>query len=351
LVPRGGLPRTGAETNRVAVQGSPLMIRLLSLLTATVIVALFCGLPAPTGAQEAWPSKPIKLIVPYPPGGAADVVGRLYADKLTEALKQPVLVENKPGAGTAIAAEYVAAAAPDGYTLSVVPTGQLTILPHLAKDLRFDPINGFTPISQLAYTGVVIAAAANFPASTLKEYVAAARAKPGEVSYSSSGSSTIIHLAGEYFALATGTQLLHVPFKGSAPAVTALLGGEVNSSFDTLTILAPQIKAGKVKGLAIASRERSPLLPDVPTVAESGYPDFEVTSWFGLAGPAGMPREIVSRLNAELTAISKQPAVRESLAQKGLTAWPSTPEQFGERIEADRAKYGEVVRKARIKFE
>lgn len=317
----------------------------------TLLLAALTGvLPASTFAQ-AWPSKPLKLVVPYPPGGAADVVGRLFADKLSEALKQPVVVENKPGAGTAIAAEYLAKSAPDGYTLAIVPTGQPTILPHVAKDLRYDALKDFTPIAQLAYTGVVIAAANNFPANTLKEYVAAAKAKPGAVSFSSSGSGTIIHLAGEYFALASGTQLLHVPFKGSAPAVTALLAGEVNSAFDTLTVLAPQIKAGNVKGLAIASRERSPLLPDLPTVAESGYPDFEVTSWFGVSGPAGLPPEIVKRLNDEINAIQKRPEVRESLAQKGLTVWPSTPAAFAARIKADHAKYGPVVKNAKVSFD
>lgn len=318
-----------------------------SLLLAS---ALALGVPFAALADN-WPSRPIKLVVPYPPGGAADTVGRIYAEKLSESLKQSVVVENKPGAGTAIAAEYVAKSAPDGYTLSLVPTGQLTILPHIAKEPRFDPFTSFTPVSQLAYTSVVIAASPELPVRNLKEAVALAKAKPGSLSYSSSGSGTIIHLAGEYFASVAGIDLLHVPFKGSAPAVTALLGNEVNLAFDTLTILAPQIKGGKIKGLAIAAHERSPLLPNVPTVIEAGYADFEVPSWFGLVAPAGTPKEIVQKLNAEITAIAKQPATREKLASQGLEPWPSTPEQFAQRIKADHAKYGQIVKKAKVTFD
>lgn len=300
---------------------------------------------------DTWPAKPIKLVVPYPPGGAADAVARLYAEKLGESLKQPVLVENKAGAGTAIAAEFVANAPADGYTLSLVPTGQLTVLPHIAKNLRFDPLNSFAPISLLASTAVVIAANPTVPASNVKELVALAKAKPGKLSYSSSGSGTIIHLAGENFRLSTGTDILHVPFKGSAPAVTALLGGEVDLAFDTLTVLAPQIKAGKVKGIAIASKKRSPLLPGVPTVAEAGYPDYDVVSWFGLAAPAGTPDAVIKRLNAEVQVIAALPAAQEKLAAQGLEAWPSTPAQFAERIRSDHAKYGRIVKASGATFD
>lgn len=329
----------------MSVSGFSLTRRAWLLAGALVLLTPFAA------QADAWPAKPIKLVVPYPPGGAADAVGRIFAEKLAENLKQSVIVENKPGAGTAIAAEYVAKSPADGYTLAVAPTGQLTILPHLNKNARLDPLTAFAPVAQLAYTSVVIAAAPKFPAQTLKDVVAQARARPGEVSFSSSGSATIIHLAGEYFASEAGVKLLHVPFKGSAPAVTALLGSEVNLAFDTLTILAPQIKAGKVKGLAIAARERSPLLPELPTVAEAGYPGFEVPSWFGLVAPAGTPKDIVQRLNAEVNAIQQQPAVRERLAAQGLQPWPGAPELFAQRIKADYAKYGKVVRQANITFD
>ena len=332
---------------------NPRLATVLKALAAFVpTLAAAAGLALSPAAQaDSWPAKPIKLVVPYPPGGAADAVARLYADKLSERLKQPVVVDNKPGAGTAIAAEFVAKAPADGYTLSLVPTGQLTVLPHLSKTLRFDPFASFAPVSLLASTAVVIAANGTVPVHSVKEVVALAKAKPGQVSYSSSGSGTIIHLAGENFRLATGADLLHVPFKGSAPAVAALLSGDVNLSFDTLTVLAPQIKAGKVKGIAIASRERSPLLPNVPTVAEAGYPDFEVVSWFGLAAPAATPKEIVARLNAEVGAIARQPGVKESLAAQGLEPWTTTPEQFAQRIKADYAKYGQVVKASGATFD
>lgn len=317
-----------------------------------LLAAVAFALPGASFAQNAaWPQKPIRLLVPYPPGGACDAVGRLFAEKLSERLKQPVIVENKSGAGTAIAAEYLAKSAPDGYTLAVTPTGQLTILPHVAKNLRFDPVKDFTPISQIAYTSVVIAAAPNFPVNDLRDLVAKAKAKPGDITYSSSGSTTIIHLAGEYFANTAGISLLHVPFKGSAPAVAALLGDEVNLAFDTLTVLSPQIKAGKVKGLAIAAPKRSPLLPNVPTVAEAGYPGFEVPSWFGLIGPGNLPKEIVKRLNHEIAEIQKLPEVKAKLAAQGLEIWPSTSAEFAKRLRDDSAKYGKVVKAAKIRFD
>ena len=323
-----------------------------SLTRRAWLLAGALALLTPFAAQaDAWPSKPIKLVVPYPPGGAADATGRLFAEKLSEALKQAVVVENKPGAGTTIAADYVAKAPADGYTLGLAPTGQLTILPHLAKQNRLEPLTAFTPIAPLSYTSVVIAAAPNFPAATLKDVVARAKARPGEVTFSSSGSATIIHLAGEYFASEAGVKLLHVPFKGSAPAVTALLGGEVNLAFDTLTVLAPQIKAGKVKGLAIAARERSPLLPVVPTVAEAGYPQVDAPSWFGLVGPAQLPKAIVKRLSDEVATLQRDPTVKERLAAQGLQAWGGGPEAFTQQIRADYAKYGAVVRQAGIRFD
>ncbi|MDR2625491.1 MAG: tripartite tricarboxylate transporter substrate binding protein [Zoogloeaceae bacterium] len=321
---------------------------LFSVFLVFVAVILFS---LPGLAQESWPQKTVRLLVPYPPGGACDTVGRLFAEKLSERLGQPVIVENKPGAGTAIAAEFLAKSTPDGYTLAVTPTGQLTILPHVASKLNFDPVRDFTPISQLAYTSVVIAAAPNFKVDGLKDLVRQAKERPGDFTYSSSGSTTIIHLAGEYFASTAGISLLHVPFKGSAPAVTALLGGEVNLAFDTLTILSPQIKAGKVKGLAIAAAKRSPLLPDVPTVAEAGYPGFEVPSWFGLIGPGKLPKEIVERLNREVAAIQQLPEIREKLAQQGLEVWPSTPAEFAQRLQEDSARYGRIVRTANIRFD
>lgn len=320
------------------------------LLCATFAASLVAALPA--SAQPAdWPNKPLKLIVPFPPGGAADAVGRVVAEKLSEVLKQPVVVENKAGAGTAIAADAAAKAAPDGYTLSLAPAGQLTILPHLNKSLSYDPFKSFAPVSLVAEVPYVIGASAETPATSLKDLIAAAKKEPGKLSYSSCGNGTLCHLSGELFKNLTGTDLLHVPFKGSAPAIQALLGGQVNLSFDTLTILAPQVKSGKVKGLVITSRTRSPLLPDVPTAAEAGLPEFVVSSWFGIVVPAGTPKEIVARLTTEINALAKLPDVRDRLAAQGLDAIPSTPEAFTKVIHEDYARWGKVVEASGAKLD
>ncbi|WP_346297378.1 tripartite tricarboxylate transporter substrate binding protein [Rhodopseudomonas sp. P1] len=320
------------------------------LLCATFAASLVATLPA--AAQPAdWPNKPLKLIVPFPPGGAADAVGRVVAEKLSEVLKQPVVVENKAGAGTAIAADAAAKAAPDGYTLSLAPAGQLTILPHLNKSLSYDPFKSFAPVALVAEVPYVIGASADTPATSLKDLIAAAKKEPGKLSYSSCGNGTLCHLSGELFKNLTGTDLLHVPFKGSAPAIQALLGGQVNLSFDTLTILAPQVKSGKVKGLVITSRTRSPLLPDVPTAAEAGLPEFVVSSWFGIVVPAGTPKDIVTRLNTEINALAKLPDVRDRLAAQGLDAIPSTPEAFTKVIHEDYARWGKVVEASGAKLD
>jgi len=320
----------------------------------TVLAGIFAtaGLIAsPFAVADNYPSKPIKLIVAFPPGGASDAVGRLYAEKLSEALKQPVIVENKPGAGTAIAAEAAAKAAPDGYTLSLAPAGQLTVLPHINNKLPYDPFKDFAPVSVVASVPYVIAAASNTSLSNLKDLIAKAKKEPGKYSYSSCGNGTLCHLSGELFKSLTGTDLLHVPYKGSAPAVTALLGGEVNLSFDTLQVLAPQVRAGKVKGLAITSNKRSFLLPDLPTAAEAGLPNLEVSSWFGIVVPAATPKEIVSRLNRELTRIAESTEVKGRFAAQGVETLASTPEGFAQVIRNDHARWGKVVKVSGAKLD
>ena len=305
---------------------------------------------ASADAVNGWPSRSIKLIVPFPAGGAADTIARIYGEKLSEALKQPVVIENKAGAGTAIAAEAVAAAEPDGYTLSLAPAGQLTILPHVNTSIKFDPFKSFAPVSPLASVPYVVAASPDAKVSNLHELIAAAKKEPGKFTYSSCGPGTLCHLSGELFKSQTGTDLLHVPFKGSAPAINALLGNQVNLAFDTLTVLAPQIRDGKVKGLAVTSRERSPLLPNVPTAAEAGLSDFVVDSWFGLVVPASTPVPIVERLNAEVIRIGKLPDVRERLEAQGLSVTTSTPEAFSRLIRADYERWGRVVDTAGAKI-
>lgn len=318
--------------------------RLSKLISASLVAAgMLVSASTASFAGAAWPARTIKFIVPFPAGGATDTIARVYADKLSEAFKQPVVVDNKPGAGTGIAAEFVATAEPDGYTIALAPAAQLAILPHINSNIRFDPFKSFAPVSLLASVPYVIAASPNTPIANVKELIAAANKDPGKLTYSSCGPGTMCHLSGEMFKSQTGTDLLHVPFKGSAPAINALIGDQVNLAFDTLTVLAPQIRDGKVKGLVIGSRERSPLLPNVPTAAEAGLPDFAVESWFGLVVPANTPADIVQRLNAEVVRIGNLPDVKERLEAQGLTVTTNTPEEYAQLIRADYARWGKVV--------
>ncbi|RIA35636.1 tripartite-type tricarboxylate transporter receptor subunit TctC [Ectopseudomonas oleovorans] len=316
----------------------------LRKLGAGLLLAGLALSPVLAQAEAAWPSKPLTLIIPFPPGGGADTIGRYYADQLSSALGQPVVVDNKPGAGTAIAAEAAAKAKPDGYTLSLATAGQLTILPNLADNLRFDPETSFAPVSVVASIPNVIAVNGNLDVTNLQGLIAAAKAKPGGISYSSCGNGTLCHLSGELFKSLAGIDLLHVPYKGSAPAVTALLGGEVDVAVDTLTILAPQIQGGKVRGLALTSAQRSPLLPDVPTAAEAGLPGLETSGWFGIVLPAKTPQAIVERLNQEIGTIAKSAQTAERFGQNGITVEYTTPEEFAEVIRADRKRWGEVAK-------
>ncbi|KRW62088.1 Bug family tripartite tricarboxylate transporter substrate binding protein [Pseudomonas sp. TTU2014-080ASC] len=304
-----------------------------------------------SAAAGDWPSKPLTLIVPFPPGGGADTIGRYYAEQLSTALGQPVVVDNKPGAGTAIAAEAAAKAKPDGYTLSLATTGQLTILPNLADNLRFDPVKSFTPVSVLASIPNVVAVNSKLGVKDLQGLIAEAKKRPGEISYSSCGNGTLCHLTGELFKSLAGVDLLHIPYKGSAPAITALLGGEVDVAVDTLTILVPQIQAGKVQGLAIAGKERSPLIPDVPTAAEAGLQGLETSGWFGLVLPANAPAEMVQRLNQEVGKIAQLPETAERFAQNGIVVEHTSPEQFSQIIKDDLKHWGEVAKASGAQIE
>lgn len=321
-------------------------LRLSRAISSVLISAAVIFGTVSTTLANPWPSRTIKLVVPFPPGGAADAVARIYAEKLSINLKQAVIIENKPGAGTAIAADAVAKADPDGYTLSLAPAGQLTILPHINKELSYDPFRSFAPVSLLASVPYVVAASPASPISNLTELIAVAKRDPGKLTFSSCGAGTLCHLSGEFFKNLTGTDLLHVPFKGSAPAITALLGNQVDLSFDTLTVLAPQISGGPVKGLAITSKERSPLLPNVPTAAEAGLPELVVDSWFGLAAPAATPREIVDRLNSEIVSIGNLSDVRERLNTQGLNVTTSTTAEFTKVIADDHARWGRIVKES-----
>lgn len=306
---------------------------------------------AETVAEKNWPSRPLTLIVPFPPGGAADTVGRYYAEQLSTSLGQPVVVENKPGAGTAIAAEYVAKAKPDGYTLSLATAGQLTILPNLQSDLRYDYQKDFTPVAVVASVPNVVAVNASSKINSLQELISDAKARPGALSYSSCGNGTLCHLSGELLKNQAQIDLLHVAYKGSAPAVTGLLGGEVDIAVDTVTVLAPQIKAGKLKGLVLSSAERSPLLPGVPGAVEAGLPGFVASGWFGVVLPKDAPAPIVERLSKAIEVIANAPQTAERFAQNGISVEKSTPAGFAKVIADDHQRWGEVIRAAKVKIE
>lgn len=300
---------------------------------------------------DAYPSRPVTLIVPFPPGGAADTVGRYYAEQLSASLGQPVVVDNKPGAGTAIAAEAVAKAKPDGYTLSLATAGQLAILPGLQKDLRYDPQKDFTPVAVVASVPNVVAVGASSTIDSLQGLVAQAKAEPGALTYSSCGNGTLCHLSGELLKNLAGVDLLHVPYKGSAPAVTGLLGGEVDVAVDTLTVLAPQIQAGKLKGLVLSSAERSPLLPGVPSATEAGLPGFVASGWFGIVLPKGASPALVAQLSTAIAAIAQAPQTAQRFEQNGISVEHSTPSGFATLIAEDGVRWAKVIEAAQIKIE
>lgn len=320
-------------------------------MTLKKLILATLALSAATLAQaDNWPSRPLTLIVPFPPGGAADTVGRYYAEQLSTSLGQPVVVDNKPGAGTAIAAEAVAKAKPDGYTLSLATAGQLAILPNL-QAVRYDPIKDFTPVAVLASVPNVVAVGPKTKVDSLQALIDQAKAKPGALSYSSCGNGTLCHLSGELLKNLAGIDLLHVPYKGSAPAVTGLLGGEVDVAVDTLTVLAPQIQAGKLKGLVLTSAERSPLLPSVPSANEVGLPGFVASGWFGIVLPKGAEPALVERLNNAIEVIADKPETAERFGQQGISVERSSPAGFAQVIAADKARWGEVIRTAQVHIE
>ncbi|MBU4612416.1 tripartite tricarboxylate transporter substrate binding protein [Achromobacter sp. GG226] len=321
-------------------------VRRFSRVAQLTALALAPLLAAPTQAADVpadWPSRPLKLIIPFPPGGAADSIGRLLATELGERLGQPVVPENRPGAGTAIAAEAAARAAPDGYTLSLATTGQLTILPALQSNLKFDPVKSFAPVALVASGSYVVSVPVAAKIPDLKSLLTHASQHPGEVSYSSCGVGTACHLTGVLLNALSQANMLHVPFAGSAPAVQAVLGGHVQVAVDTETVQAPHIRAGTLRPLVITSATRSPALPDVPTAAEAGLPEFLSSGWFGVVVPAATPTPIVERLNTEIVAATQSVKVRAAFDSQGLTPLGGTPAGFSAQIQEDLNKWRRVV--------
>jgi tripartite-type tricarboxylate transporter receptor subunit TctC len=311
------------------------------------IAALLAGvaLLAPGAHAEGYPARPVTLVVPYPPGGSADILARLVGQKLGERLGQPVVIENKAGAGTAIGAKAVAQSAPDGYTLLLGTVSSQAINPAMNK-VGYDPLKDFVPISPLAAIPFVLVANPSLPVRSLPDVIAMAKAQPGKLAYASAGLGTSNHLAGELLASRAKVQLLHVPYKGSAPALTDVVGGQVPLMFDLITTSLPMLQSGKVKALAVTSRTRSALLPDVPTFAESGVPDYEVSAWFGVFAPAGTPQAVVARLNAELTPLLQSADMQKRLRDMGAEPETGTPDAYARYVRDEAHKWGAVVRQA-----
>ena len=313
-----------------------------------VASALLLLLPLVAPAQD-YPAKPVRIVVPYSAGGNADILGRTLAQKLGDALKQPFVVENRAGANGGIGTDLVAKSVPDGYTLLVTASGPITVNPTLYKSVPYDALKDFAPISECAVYQYVLVTLATSPWKTIADIVAAARAKPGAVSYGSTGVGGGNHLSGELFALATGSQLTHVPYKGSAPALADLLGGQLSMMFDTVITSVPQIRAGKLRAFAVSSGKRASSLPDVPTMQEAGIKGFDISQWQGFLAPAGTPKAIVDRLNAETLRAMHAPDVVERIAvQGGNDIVTGTPEEFAALIKSDLQAYAKLLRDAKI---
>lgn len=320
----------------------------LSTILQAAILAL--GLASGSAMAQAWPSRPISLIVPFPAGGTTDVLARAVGLELSRSLGQPVIVESKPGAGSTLGADYVAKAKPDGYTL-LMGAVHHTIATSVYRKLPYDFQKDFAPVSTVALVPNVLVVNPNVPAKNVKELLALAKAEPGKLTFGSNGNGTGQHLIGAQFESMGGVQLLHVPYKGSGPLTTDLLGGQITMSFDTITPVLPQIKAGKLRALAVTTATRSRALPDVPTLDESGLKGFNLGTWFGVLAPAATPRDIVTRLNAEIVKIVNSPEFRKKMDDIGAEPIGNTPAQMARQIKDDTERFAKLVKEAKVSIE
>jgi tripartite-type tricarboxylate transporter receptor subunit TctC len=299
-------------------------------------------------SAAAYPDHPIRLIVPFTPGGGNDTVARLVSHGLAAELGQPMVVDNRAGAGGIVGAEAAARAPADGYTLFLGGVGSHAINPNLHEHLPYDPITDFAPISLIASAPLILVVHPSVPAHSVQELVALARAQPGRLNYASNGNGSSSHLAAVMFASLAGVDMVHVPYKGLGPALTDLLSGQVQLMFSSVVAIVPHVKAGKLRALAVSSTERLSLLPDLPTVAEAGVPGYQASSWYGILAPAGTPAEIVRRLNAALVKVIAQPDVRAALAKEGADPVGNSPEAFGAFIQAEKQRLGNLIRQAKV---
>jgi tripartite-type tricarboxylate transporter receptor subunit TctC len=318
---------------------------------ARLAVFAAVGLVAASAFAQSYPNKPVRMIVGFPPGGGTDVVARVIGAKLSEWWGQAVAVENRPGATGTIGADAVAKSAPDGYTLIMGHVNSHAIAPNLFAKLPYDPIKDFAAVSYVGYVPNVLAVHPSVPARSVKELVALAKSKPGQLNYASSGNGSTQHLAGEMFKQLTGTEIVHVPYKGSGDAIKDLLGGVVAMNFDTMPPVLPHIQSGKLRGLAISTPKRLPQLPDVPTFDEEGIKGFDVTNWYGVMAPGGTPREIVVKLNTDINKAMQVPAVRARLEAVGTQLREQSAAEFEAFMKAEVAKYAKLIKDANIRIE
>lgn len=303
---------------------------------------------APVCAQQTYPAKPVRIISPFAPGGGNDTICRIIAPKLSENLKQQVVIDSRPGANGIVGTEVAARSAPDGYTIILIPSGH-AVNASLYKKLPYDSIGDFSPITLVATSPLILVMHPTVPVKNVKELIAFAKARPGQLTYSSAGVGASAHLAGALFDAMTGTKMVHVPYKGSALALTDLIGGQVSLSFATSASAMPHVRSGRLRALATTGAERSPALPDLPTVAESGVPGYEAGLWYGFVGPARMPAEIVQRLNTEIVSVLKLPEVRDRLAKEGVDARFNTPDEFAKLLVSDLKRWANVIERAGVR--
>jgi tripartite-type tricarboxylate transporter receptor subunit TctC len=323
-----------------------------SALSLGAAALLTCGSIAAHAADPArYPDRPIRMIVPQAPGSSSDTVARIVATELSRQLGQQVVVDNRPGGALMIGMELTARAIPDGYTIGYGPIGALAISPHLVHKVPFDIQKDLQPIAQLANGQMLLAASATTPIRSVRDAIDFARQNPGKLAYASSGNGTPGHVGLELFKTMTGTQIVHVPYKGGAAGIADLIGGQVQLMLEGMNSITPHAKAGRVRSLGVSGAHRSDALPDVPTIAEAGVPGYEASTWNGIVGPAGMPRPIVAKLNAEINRAIVSPTVRERFASVGAEPAPVTPEAFGKLMRSEYVKWGEVVKRAGAKID
>ena len=325
------------------------------LAAGIALAVFFCAalatLTPSLAAAQAFPSKPVKLVIPFPPGGSLDNVGRLIAQKLSETWGQQVVIENKPGAGGNIGADAVAKSPPDGYTAVMGALSTHAVNPSLYRTMPYDAAKDFAPISNVAITPNVLIVSVKSPIHTLPELIAYAKANPGKVNFGSGSNGSAGHLAGELFKIDTGTDVMHIPYKGGAPALQALLAGDTQFMFDNLANAMAQVKGGTVRPIAVTTAQRSKLAPDLPTMAEAGMPGFDISTWFGLLAPAGTPPEVIAKWNADVVKVLNSPEVREKMLAQGAEPSPTTPAEFAAFIAKERDKYAKIVKASGAKVD